>query len=74
MKSPSPVIIRKAPKKKRWINEEYKRLQIALRAIAPRNDADWEKVAKSIGGGRNRDDCRIAANRMFAYNMQIEGI
>ncbi|EYC08728.1 hypothetical protein Y032_0064g3501 [Ancylostoma ceylanicum] len=54
-------------KEKGWNRTELERLKLALAAIRVRTDDDWEKVARSLGDGRDPESCKQAAIKKLKW-------
>ncbi|RCN42117.1 hypothetical protein ANCCAN_11910 [Ancylostoma caninum] len=54
-------------KEKGWNRAEVERLKLALAAITVRTDDDWEKVARSLGDGRDPESCKQAAIKRLKW-------
>uniref|UniRef100_A0A915B3H0 SANTA domain-containing protein n=3 Tax=Parascaris univalens TaxID=6257 RepID=A0A915B3H0_PARUN len=52
-----------------WRRDEIDRLKLAVRAIKPREDSDWVKVASSLGG-RDAADCLAEAQKKLGWKPQ----
>ncbi|VDM50048.1 unnamed protein product [Toxocara canis] len=53
----------------RWRKDEIERLKLAMRALAPREEMDWEKVAKSLDG-REASECLAEAQKRWGWRPQ----
>lgn len=47
---------------------------MALNAIKPSSDDDWEKVATALSGGRTAQECREVATKKLNYLEQREQV
>ncbi|KAL6734149.1 hypothetical protein Aduo_004720 [Ancylostoma duodenale] len=61
-----------AKKEKGWNRAELERLKLALAAIIVRTDDDWEKVARSLGNGRDPESCKQAAIKRLKWEPLAE--
>lgn len=54
-------------KERRWHKAELQRLKLVLAAIHVCNEDDWEKVSRSLGGGRDPESCKEAAIKRLKW-------
>ncbi|KAJ1363755.1 hypothetical protein KIN20_023686 [Parelaphostrongylus tenuis] len=54
-------------KERGWNRAELQRLKLALAAVHVRNEEDWEKVSRSLGGERDPESCKEAAIKRLKW-------
>jgi len=50
-----------------WTNDDIARLKETVEVVKPRNDDDWQHVAKVLGNGHGIEDCRMCAQVQMQY-------